>query len=231
VIETVETRLTPESRRELYLLLRLLSSRLGTLLLLGRAAFASGFSLPAAFADLPRAQREAVLLGWALGSDARMRKVGGARRGWEARLACCWNVPAAAPANGSQLSPRLVSTRPAAVQAFKGLKSLLMSAQFTQLGSDGTSPLLAALGYPTGDPQRPPAPAPPAAAAEAAVAAALVDLSCADASPGAAAGAGAALAAKGLRVLWPGELGCAAAARERPQARDCLAAASLWRHP
>ncbi|EFN52938.1 hypothetical protein CHLNCDRAFT_137296 [Chlorella variabilis] len=97
-------------------------------------------------------------------------------------------------------------------KAFKGLKSLLMSAQFTQLSPDGTSDLLAAMRYPVTDPQRPPAPAPAAIAAEAAVAAALVDLAGADASPGSAAGAGAALAAKGLRVAWPGDYGSAALA-------------------
>lgn len=38
VIETIEKRLPPESRRELHLLLRLLGSRWGSLLLLGRAS-------------------------------------------------------------------------------------------------------------------------------------------------------------------------------------------------
>lgn len=93
MIETIEARLPAEARRELYLLLRLLSSRLGSLLLLGRAAFASRLALPAAFADLPRAQREAVLLGWALGSDARMRKVRGA----------CWGAQRGLP--GARSTP------------------------------------------------------------------------------------------------------------------------------
>jgi hypothetical protein len=44
VIELIEGRLTPESRRELYLLLRLLGSRLGSLLLLGRASFRCGLA-------------------------------------------------------------------------------------------------------------------------------------------------------------------------------------------
>ena len=47
----IEGRLTPESRRELHLLLRLLGSRLGSLLLLGRASF--GCSLPARLVLLP----------------------------------------------------------------------------------------------------------------------------------------------------------------------------------
>lgn len=38
VIETIEQRLTPESRRELHMLLRLLGSRWGSLILLGRAS-------------------------------------------------------------------------------------------------------------------------------------------------------------------------------------------------
>lgn len=94
-----------------------------------------------------------------------------------------------------------------------------MSAAFTHLDPAGASDLLAALRYPVTDPTRPPAPAPAAAAAEAAVAAALVDLSGTDSSPGSAAGAGAALAAKGLRIVWPGDLRAAAGAvaRERPQ--------------
>lgn len=49
------------------------------------------------------------------------------------------------------------------------------------------------------------------------MAAALVDLAGRDGSPGSAAAAGAALAAKGLRVVWPGDFGCAAVERERPQ--------------
>ncbi|KAL4422311.1 hypothetical protein ABPG75_008508 [Micractinium tetrahymenae] len=176
VVETIETRLPAEPRRELHLLLRLLGSRFGSLLLLGWSSF-SGFGLPSAFTTLPLAQREAVLLGWATGADARMRK------------------------------------------AFKGLKQLILSAAFTHLDSSGASDLLAAMRYPVVDPQCPPAPAPAAAAAEAAVHAALVDLSGHDSSPGSAAGAGAALAAKGLRVAWPGDFGAAAAAvaRERPQ--------------
>lgn len=39
VMDAIETRLPAEPRRELHLLLRLLGSRLGTLLLLGRASF------------------------------------------------------------------------------------------------------------------------------------------------------------------------------------------------
>lgn len=171
VLETVEARLPAETRRELNLLLRLLGSRLGSLLLMGRCAF-TGFGLPSAFPSLPLRQREAVLLAWAQSPDARMRK------------------------------------------AFKALKSLTMIAQFTWLGPQGNSPLLQALGYPVGDPLRPPTPAPAAAAAEAAVAAALVDLSTHDGSPGSAAGAGAALAAKGMRVAWPGDFAGAPADRK-----------------
>ncbi|PRW45373.1 Long-chain-alcohol oxidase FAO1 [Chlorella sorokiniana] len=175
VIETIEKRVPPESRRELHLLLRLLGSRWGSLLLLGRASVGSGRWLPDSFADLPLPQREAVLLGWATGSDMRMRK------------------------------------------AFKGLKSLIMSTQFTYLTPEGNSDLLAALRYPVIDPERPPSPAPAALAAEAAVAAAVVDLSDRDSSPGSAAGAGAALAAAGLRVAWPSDFQSGAVSREKCQ--------------
>ncbi|PSC68186.1 Long-chain-alcohol oxidase FAO1 isoform A [Micractinium conductrix] len=150
VLDTVETRLPAEARRELHMLLRLLASRWGSMLLLGRAAFSGGF-MPSPFTALPLEQREAVLLSWATGSDMRMRK-----------------------------------------------------------GSSGVAR----------DTERPPAPAPAALAAEAAVAAALADLSVHDGSPGSAAGAGAALAAKGMRVAWPGDGGAPAAAlmaRERAQ--------------
>lgn len=112
---------------------------------------------------------------------------------------------------------RCLHSRPPSSQAFKALKSLLCAVLFTDLGPDGSSPLLAAMRYPALGPPRPPALNPAAAAAEAAVAAALVDLSGADSSPGLAAAAGASLAAKGLRVAWPGDFRSAAAARERPQ--------------
>ena len=115
-------------------------------------------------------------------------------------------------------STRLVlAPAPPLQQAFKGLKSLLMVSQFTHLSPEGNSDLLAAMRYPITDPARPPQPAPAAVAAEAAVAAAVVDLSGHDASPGSAAGAGAALAAKGMRVAWPGDFSVPAVAKERPQ--------------
>lgn len=44
-----------------------------------------------------------------------------------------------------------------ATQAFKGLKSVLMSTILSALTPEGTSPLLAALRYPITDPRRPPA--------------------------------------------------------------------------
>jgi hypothetical protein len=146
----------------------------------------SGRWLPDSFADLPLPQREAVLLGWATGSDMRMRK------------------------------------------AFKGLKSLIMSTQFTYLTPEGNSDLLAALRYPVIDPERPPSPAPAALAAEAAVAAAVVDLSDRDSSPGSAAGAGAALAAAGLRVAWPSDFQSGAVSREKCQV-VCAACGMLHR--
>lgn len=56
----------------------------------------SGRWLPASFPDMPLQQREAVLLGWATGSDMRMRKVVGCRWGHQhrppllpGRAACC----------------------------------------------------------------------------------------------------------------------------------------------
>ena len=104
-------------------------------------------------------------------------------------------------------------------KAFKGLKGLITSAIFTALGPDGSSPLLAAMGYDIVDPERPLLPAPPAAAAEAAVASALVDLSGADGTAGGVATAAAALAAKGLRVRLPAQADKAVAAtvmKERP---------------
>lgn len=75
MIELIEVRLPPEARRELFLLLRLMGSRLGSMLLLGRAAFSSRLSLPTSFRDLPRQQREAVLQAWSASPDPRMRKV------------------------------------------------------------------------------------------------------------------------------------------------------------
>lgn len=119
---------------------------------------------------------------------------------------------------------------PPGPQAFKGLKQLIMSAAFTHLDPAGASDLLAAMRYPIVDPERPPAPAPAAEAAEAAVAAALVDLSNSDGSPGSAAGAGAALAAKGLRVTWPGDFGAAAAAAAQERAQVRPASGGWARH-
>lgn len=48
----------------------------------------------------------------------------------------------------------------AVVQAFKGLKSILMSTMFGTLSPEGGSPLLSALRYPIIDPGRPLAPIP-----------------------------------------------------------------------
>ena len=45
VLDTVDRRLPPEPRRELHLLLRLLGSRVGSLLLLGRASFGCAASV------------------------------------------------------------------------------------------------------------------------------------------------------------------------------------------
>ncbi len=46
----------------------------------------------------------------------------------------------------------------ACVQAFKGLKGVIMSALFGTLAPEGNPHLLAALRYPIIDPSRPPAP-------------------------------------------------------------------------
>lgn len=54
-----------------YSLLRLLNSRLGTLLLLGVGALVRG--VPCAFVDLPRERREAVLLGWSQSPRKQVR--------------------------------------------------------------------------------------------------------------------------------------------------------------
>ena len=56
------------------------------------------------------------------------------------------------------LPPGPHASRP--LQAFKGLKSIVMSTLFGLLSPEGSSPLLAALRYPIIDPTRPPAPAP-----------------------------------------------------------------------
>ena len=52
-------------------LLRLLNSRFGSLLLLGRDCFMYG--LPCAFVDLPRKRREAVLRSWAASPRRQLR--------------------------------------------------------------------------------------------------------------------------------------------------------------
>eukprot|EP00887_Chlorella_sp_A99_P002220 scaffold21.g2220.t1 len=71
VINVIETQLTPQNRSQLYLLLRLLNSRLGTLLLLGRDCLVGG--LPRAYVDLPRTRREAALRAWSASPRRQLR--------------------------------------------------------------------------------------------------------------------------------------------------------------
>lgn len=71
VLKVMEMQLTPQSRGNLNLLLRMLNSRFGSMLLLGRDCIASG--LPRAFVDLPRERRAAVLRGWATSTRRQLR--------------------------------------------------------------------------------------------------------------------------------------------------------------
>lgn len=72
VLEAIETRLPPDSRKELFTLFWLLNNRIGTLLLAGRTAFNP--LIPAAFPDLPFSSRERVLLAWSQSSNPKFRK-------------------------------------------------------------------------------------------------------------------------------------------------------------
>ncbi|KAH7617681.1 hypothetical protein Ndes2526B_g07546 [Nannochloris sp. 'desiccata'] len=72
VLEAIETRLSSDLRRELYTLFWLLNTRFGTIILGGRAAFHP--ITPAAFPDLPMANRERILLNWSQSSTTKFRK-------------------------------------------------------------------------------------------------------------------------------------------------------------
>lgn len=72
VLELMERRLPAGDRRQLHILLRMLTTRLGSLLVLGRSCLQSG--IPAAFTSLPRERREAVLQQWAASPHATLRK-------------------------------------------------------------------------------------------------------------------------------------------------------------
>lgn len=214
VLETVEARLPPEARRELYLLLRLLGSRLGCLLLLGRQSFGCaccgrGWAArlhiqhsPAALSTAPHVtfahlsaphlaptsssplphlplctqRRLAPLVlrrpapAAARGSAAvleqqpRCTHAQGERVGLHARLcagpliadvAAALVQPAATVPPRLPCPPFLSPTHPflgtsfpfsLPKQAFKALKSLVMSVQFTHLTPGGNSELLAAMG-------------------------------------------------------------------------------------
>jgi long-chain-alcohol oxidase len=71
VLEAIETHL-PSDRKELFTLFSLLNTRFGTLILGGRAAFHP--IMPAAFPDLPTANRERILINWSQSSITKFRK-------------------------------------------------------------------------------------------------------------------------------------------------------------
>jgi len=72
VLEAIETGLPSDLRKELYQLFWLLNTRFGTIILGGRAAFHP--VTPAAFPDLPKANRERILINWSQSSIAKFRK-------------------------------------------------------------------------------------------------------------------------------------------------------------
>jgi long-chain-alcohol oxidase len=72
VLEAIETCLPSDLRKELYTLFWLLNTRFGTIILGGRAAFNP--IAPAAFSDLPRSNRERILLNWSQSSTTKFRK-------------------------------------------------------------------------------------------------------------------------------------------------------------
>lgn len=74
ILNRIETRLTPESQKELFQVFELLRWRLGTLLLCGFQALVPYFPFVGTFAELPRLQREVVLQTWATSSIGQFRK-------------------------------------------------------------------------------------------------------------------------------------------------------------
>ncbi|DBA85949.1 hypothetical protein WJX77_012681 [Trebouxia sp. C0004] len=81
VIDRIDKNLTPESKKELYLVLTLLTWRIGCLLLCGASALVCSFPFVAPFAELPLTQREIVLQSWATSSIASFRKAFTALKG------------------------------------------------------------------------------------------------------------------------------------------------------
>ncbi|GAB4819154.1 hypothetical protein N2152v2_006200 [Parachlorella kessleri] len=169
-LEIIERRLPGDVKKGFKTFLHLLGSRWGTVLAVGLRV--GSWGLPVAFVDLPRQQREEVLVQWARSPNPKLR------------------------------------------QAFSAVKGIIVSAVFGSL--DGNSDLMAALRYPATDPSRPPAPIPQALSAEHTIKMVLTDLQLADDSPAGITGAGAALALKGLRVLWPTKVRSAAIRAQRP---------------
>ncbi|DBA72909.1 TPA: hypothetical protein ACH3X2_009868 [Trebouxia sp. C0005] len=81
VIDRIDRNLTPESKKELYLVLTLLTWRIGCLLLCGASALVGSFPFVAPFAELPLTQREIVLQSWATSSITSFRKAFTALKG------------------------------------------------------------------------------------------------------------------------------------------------------
>lgn len=113
----------------------LLEWRAGTLALGGTAALTWQFPFCAAFADLPHAQREQLLLSWA---NSRLLVFQKARR-----PSCPCKMPAARCAAQASCAKRC-----AVAQAFKGIKSLLLNTVLSGVDECGKNPIWPALAYP-----------------------------------------------------------------------------------
>ncbi|KAL3157363.1 hypothetical protein ABBQ32_011841 [Trebouxia sp. C0010 RCD-2024] len=74
ILLRMETNLTPESQTELFLLLNLLTWRIGCLLLCGFSALIGTFPFVATFDELPVTRREQVLQSWATSRIPQFRK-------------------------------------------------------------------------------------------------------------------------------------------------------------
>lgn len=65
----------PEAAAEVTIMLDLLSSRLGTVLLVGMSAFTMSYPFVLSFAELPVGKREAALQSWSASRFELLRKV------------------------------------------------------------------------------------------------------------------------------------------------------------
>ena len=74
IVNVIDEILPPDQRRELFLLFRLLNSRLGTFLIAGRDSLTNYYIIPSAFPDLDLASRTRVLLAWSRSNTVKFRK-------------------------------------------------------------------------------------------------------------------------------------------------------------